>query len=50
MQVGIGLEMKGARCGGCGHTLSNHVITTTRKSKNVSGRCKICKCKGISID
>jgi len=52
MQVGIGVQGKTKEicCGGCGHTLSNHKITTTRKSSKISGRCKICGCNGISIE
>ena len=50
MRVGIGVEQKSV-CAVCGHSLPNHIITASRKSKIVNGKCKLCPCSGtLSIE
>jgi len=51
MQIGLGVEANtyGLTCGGCGHAISNHIVTTELNSSKVSGKCNICKCKGVSF-
>ena len=33
----------------CGHTWANHKITTKLNATSIDGKCKKCRCKGISL-
>lgn len=53
MRVGIGIKggsANGLRCANCRHALSNHNLYTTRRSTKVTGKCRFCKCKKLSIE
>ena len=41
-------ETEGMVCGGCNHSFSNHKIMVDTETSKINGKCKKCRCTGIS--